>query len=141
MSFTDLFYSGTHKRNLAHFASMVTLAAEDGVVTKKEEQLLKIFARRLNIEEVDYVKIVKDPSQYPIMPTNSADKRLERLMDLFKMMLIDKEIADEELRLIRRYAIALGFTEEHADRIIKRSIDIFNGEISLDEYKYLLERA
>ncbi|PQB05274.1 hypothetical protein [Aureitalea marina] len=141
MSFTDLFYSGTHKRNLAHFASMVTLAAEDGVVTKKEEQLLKIFARRLNIEEVDYNKIVKDPSKYPIMPTNSADKRLERLMDLFKMMLIDKEIAEEELKLIRRYAIALGFTEEHADRIIKRSIDIFNGEISLDEYKYLLERA
>ncbi len=141
MSFTDIFYSGTHKRNLAHFASMVTLAASDGVVTKKEEQLLKIFARRLNIEEVDYKRIVKDPSQYPIMPILELDKRLERMMDLFKMMLIDKEIAEEELNLIRRYALALGFSEEKANSIIHRSIDIFNGDINLEEYKFLLQRS
>lgn len=126
---------------MAHFASMVTLAAQDGVVTKKEDQLLKVFARRLNIEEAEYNKIVKDPSQYPIVPMNSADGRLERLMDLFKVMLIDKEIADEELHLIRRYAIALGYTQEKAERIIQRSIDIFNGDITLEEYKYLLKRS
>lgn len=139
MSFTDLFYSGTHRKNLSHFASMATLAAQDGVITHKEEQLLKIFARRLDIHETEYAEIMKDPSQYPIQAANSADHRLERMLDLFKMMLIDKHIAPEELELINRYAIALGYTEERANAIIQRSIAIFNGEITLEEYKYLLD--
>ena len=139
MSFTDLFYSGTHRKNLSHFASMATLAAQDGVVTHKEEQLLRIFARRLDIHETEYAEVMKDPSQYPIQAANSADHRLERMLDLFKMMLIDKHIAPEELELIKRYGIALGYTEERANAIIQRSIAIFNGEITLEEYKYLLD--
>jgi hypothetical protein len=139
MSFTDLFYSGTHRKNLSHFASMATLAAQDGVVTHKEEQLLRIFARRLDIDETEYAEVMKDPSQYPIQAANSADHRLERMLDLFKMMLIDKHIAPEELELIKRYGIALGYTEERANAIIQRSIAIFNGEITLEEYKYLLD--
>jgi uncharacterized protein YajQ (UPF0234 family) len=118
---------------------MATLAAQDGVITHKEEQLLKIFARRLDIHETEYAEIMKDPSQYPIQAANSADHRLERMLDLFKMMLIDKHIAPEELELINRYAIALGYTEERANAIIQRSIAIFNGEITLEEYKYLLD--
>ena len=141
MSLNDLFYQESHENNLAHFASMATLAAQDGVVTKKEEQLLKVFARRLNIEEHDYKSITKDPSQYKIVPVNSADKRLERLMDLFKIMIIDKDIADEELSLLRRYALALGFQEDNANRIINRGIRIFNGDINLEEFKYLLQRS
>lgn len=138
MSFTDLFYSGTHRKNLSHFASMASLAAQDGMVTHKEEQLLKVFARRLDIHESEYKEILKDPRKYPIQPSNSIDHRLERILDLFKMMLIDKHIAREEVELIGRYGIALGFTKEQADNIIKRSLDLFNGDISVEDYKYLM---
>ncbi|GAB5401027.1 MAG: hypothetical protein Aureis2KO_26120 [Aureisphaera sp.] len=140
MSFTDLFQSGERKRNLGHFASIANMAAIDGALNEAEEQLLKRFATKLNISDSDYTEIVKNPSKYPIHPPNSADKRLERMLDLFKMIFADNEFDDEERALLERYAIGLGYTEDLAAKLIKRSIDIFSGGLDLEDYRYLLNK-
>ena len=140
MSFTDLFESGSHSRNLSHFASIASIAALDGELNEAEENLLERFARKLNVTDQEYKDVLKDPKKYPINPPNSAEKRLERMLDLFKMIFADNEIDDEERSLLERYAIGLGYTEELASKLIKRSIDIFNGGLDLDDYRYLLNK-
>jgi len=140
MSFTDLFESGHHSRNLGHFASIVNIAAVDGALSEVEESLLKRFARKLDIEESEYTEVLKNPSNYPINPPNSVDKRLERMLDLFKMVFADHDIDAEERNLIEKYAIGLGYTEELAGKLIKRSIEIFNGGLDLEDYRYLLNK-
>ncbi len=140
MSFTDLFESGEHKRNLGHFASIASIASVHGTLNEAEEKLLKRFARKLDISETEYAEILKNPTQYPINPPNSADKRLERMLDLFKMIFADHQIDDEERELLERYAIGLGYTEELAAKLIKRSIEIFNGGLDLEDYRYLLNK-
>lgn len=140
MSFTDLFKSGEHSRNLGHFASIVNIAAVDGALNESEEALLKRFARKLEIHESEYKAVLKNPSQYPINPHNDAEKRLERMHDLFEMIFADHEIDADELHLIQKYAIGLGYTEELATKLIKRSIDIYNGGLDFEDYRYLLNR-
>jgi len=140
MSFTDLFESGSHSRNLGHFASLANIALADGVLKEAEEKLLKRFKQKLHITDQEYSEIIKDPSKYPINPHYSADKRLERMLDLFKMIFIDYEIDDDELVMIERYAIGLGYTEELARKLIKRSVQIFQGGLDLDDYRYLLNK-
>jgi uncharacterized tellurite resistance protein B-like protein len=140
MSFTDLFESGEHSRNLGHFASLVTLAAVDGSINKREEELLKRFSRKLDVSDAEFKQIMKNPSDYPINPHNSAEKRLERVYDLFKIIFVDNEIEEEEQELIERYAIGLGFSEESATKIIKRSTKIFSGGLDFDDYRYLLNK-
>ncbi|MBX2828165.1 MAG: TerB family tellurite resistance protein [Flavobacteriaceae bacterium] len=140
MSFRDLFESGERSRNLGHFASIVNMAGANGVISDPEEALLKRFAVKLHISESDYVEILKNPSKYPISPPNSADKRLSRMLDLFKMIFADNKIDDEELILLERYAIGLGYTEELAAKLIKRSVEIFNGGLDLEDYRYLLNK-
>ena len=49
MSFSDLFGTGEHLRNLGHFAAIVNLAAADGEINKYEEAQLKRFAAKLDI--------------------------------------------------------------------------------------------
>ena len=100
MSFTDLFESGEHGRNLGHFASIANIASIDGAINPEEEKLLKRFAIKLNIEESEYIEVLKNPSKYPINPPNSADRRLERMHDLFEMIFADHEIDDHERFLI-----------------------------------------
>ena len=56
------------------------------------------------------------------------------------MIFADHEIDDEERVLIERYAIGLGYTEELAATLIKRSIEIFNGGLDLEDYRYLLNK-
>jgi len=140
MSFTDLFESGEHKRNLGHFASIVSIAAVDGALNTDEEKMLKRFARKLDIDESEYTEVLKNPTKYPINPPNSADKRLERMHDLFEMIFADHEIDEDERHLVEKYAIGLGYTEQLATKLIKRSIDIYNGGLDLEDYRYLLNK-
>ncbi|GHC43188.1 tellurite resistance TerB family protein [Ulvibacter litoralis] len=140
MSFTDLFESGEHKRNLGHFASIANIASVDGAINAEEEKMLKRFARKLDIEEAEYLEVLKNPSKYPINPPNNSEKRLERMHDLFEMVFADHEIEDNERVLIEKYAIGLGYSEALAEKLIKRSIEIYSGGLDLEDYQYLLNK-
>jgi uncharacterized tellurite resistance protein B-like protein len=140
MSFTDLFESGEHSRNIGHFASIANLASIKGKINAEEEKLLRRFARKLNIDETEYEAILKNPGEYPINPPNSAEKRLDRMHDLFEMIFVDHEIDDHERFLIERYAIGLGYSVELAQKLIKRSIEIYTGGLDFEDYRYLLNK-
>lgn len=140
MSFADLYTSGEHRRNLGHFAALATLASVDGEISDEEKVLLDRLATRLDITQSEYDEVMKKENKYPIDPPPSYEKRLERLFDLFRVVYSDHAIDEAEMELIRRYAIGLGFTTEKADKIIKRSIEIFGGKIDFEEYQYLLNR-
>ncbi len=127
MSFSDLFGSGEHLRNLSHFAAIVNLAAVDGAINEAEENLLRRFARKLDITESEYKKVLENPKAYPLSPSHDTERRLERLHDLFRIIFADN-------------AIGLGFSSQASNAIIKRSIQIFGGQISFEDYQYLLEK-
>lgn len=140
MSFSDLFGSGEHLRNLGHFAAIVNMAASDGDINEKEEKLLKRFARKLDIGEDEYIKVLENPSSYPIHPPNSYERRLERLHDLLVIIYSDHEMDEGESYLLKKYASGLGFSTETAEKIINRSIQIFSGKLDFEDFKYLIEK-
>jgi uncharacterized tellurite resistance protein B-like protein len=139
MSFADLYSSGEHRRNLAHFAALATLASIDGEISVEEKKLLDRFATKLDITDSEYQEVLKKENKYPIDSTPDSEKRLERLYDLFRIVYSDHEIDDEERILIKKYAIGLGFTGEKADSIIERSVAIFGGRIDFEDYLYLVK--
>lgn len=140
MSFSDLFGSGEHMRNLGHFAAIVNLAAIDGDINEREEAQLKKFARKLDISEEEYSKVLQNPNAFPIQPPNSYERRLERIHDLFTIIFSDHQIDEEETYLLKKYAIGLGFSSEVSKEIINRSVQIFSGQLNFEDYKYLLEK-
>ena len=140
MSILDLYNHSEKRRNLAHFASMATLAAVDGEINAKELKVIDSFARKLDITEADYKEVMKKSNKYPIDPSNSKVQRLERLFDLFKIIFADNEIDEEEMVLLKKYAIGLGYSIKKADAIIEKSIAIFRGRIDFEDYLYLIKK-
>jgi uncharacterized tellurite resistance protein B-like protein len=140
MSFADLYSSGEHRRNLAHFAALATLASVDGEISTEEQQLLDRFATKLDITKTEYEEILKKENKYPIGTISDSEKRLERLYDLFRIVYSDHKIDDEEMILIKKYAIGLGFTGEKADSVINRSMAIFGGGLDFEDYLYLVRK-
>ena len=138
MPIIDLYYHKEQKRNLAHFAAMVSLAAVDGEINPKEKAVLDRFADKLGISVQEYKKVMKKSNRYPIEPQNDAEKRLERLYDLFKMIFADHDVDNEEMALLKRYAIGIGFPVENVDKLIEVSVAIFSGRIHFDDYVMLL---
>ncbi len=140
MSFVDLYSSGEHRRNLAHFAAIASLAAIDGEINVDEKVMLDRFARKLDITEVEYKEVMRKENKYPINPPTTSEERLERLFDLFRIIFADHEIDDEEKTLVRKYAIGLGYSSDKADEVIAKSIAIFSGRIDFEAYLFLLKR-
>ena len=68
MGFSDLYTSGEHRRNLAHFAALATLASVDGEVSTEEKRMLDGFANKLDITESEYAEVMKKENSYPIDP-------------------------------------------------------------------------
>lgn len=140
MSFTNLFESGNHSRNLSHFASLVQAAHAGTDLTEEEVVLLARFARKLGIHDSEHKAVLKDPTGYPINPPVSHDERLRRLHDLFTIIIADHIIEEDEHAFLERYAVGLGFDHGTATAIIKRTIQIYTGGIDFEDYKYLLDK-
>ena len=139
MPIVDLYFHSEHRRNIAHFASLASLAIVDGEVNHKEKGLLDRFARKLGISNREYRRVMKKSNEYPITASNSLEERLERLYDLFKLIYVDHHVDEEEMVLLKKYAIGLGFPVKKANHIIEKSVAIFSGRFNFDDYQYILQ--
>jgi DNA polymerase III psi subunit len=134
MSISDLYASGTHKENKSHFASIVRLALVDNVIKKGEQKLLVHLAKGLGITQEEYKDIFKNHHKYPIEPPVSYDDRIERLFNLTKMILADNEIGKNQVFLLQKIAMGLGFLKQNVKRLNYEAIHLVMNEVDLDEF-------
>jgi uncharacterized tellurite resistance protein B-like protein len=134
MSFSDLFDSGFKKRNEDHFASIVRLAMDDGIITDEEQAFLDRLARKLDISESEYKIILKDYKTHPINPPSSYDRRLERLYDLARMVYMDHIKDDHEEVVLRKMTVGLGFKAENAKYVVDKALNLVSKGVDLDDF-------
>ena len=139
MSISDLFDSGFQKRNQDHFAAIVRVAMSDGVITDEERAFLDRLARKLEISENNYKEILKDYNTHPINPPVNYDNRLERLYDLARMVYADHIKGEDQVILLEKLSIGLGFKSENAKYIVDKALDLVDqgvdGDTFADEIK------
>lgn len=136
MSILDLFNRGFRKRNEDHFAAIVRVAMDDGVISDEEKAFLDRLANKLDITEDNYKKILKNFKSHPINPPLSYNHRLERLYDLSRMVSVDHIKGDHEEILLRKIAIGLGFTPENVKYIVDKALLLANNNADLDNFIY-----
>lgn len=134
MSFSDLYDSGFRVRNEDHFASIVRVAMDDGVISNAEKAFLDRLARNLSISKEDYELILKDYLSHPINPPTTYDRRLERLYDLTRMVHIDHELEQEE-PLLERLAIGLGFSVANAKYVVDKALTLVRENADIDTFQ------
>ncbi|MCF6348769.1 MAG: TerB family tellurite resistance protein [Flavobacteriaceae bacterium] len=135
MKNSDLSLSKAHKKKLAHFANIIKLARVDFVINDEEQELLDRLAKLLGIEKQEYKKVLENPDAYPINPPVTYDERIERLYNLTDMIFIDGEIIGDEVDLLQRIAIDLGFPTDIIEKISDKAIHLIINNYNLDEFK------
>lgn len=136
MSISDLFDSGFKKRNEDHFAAIVRVAMDDGVISNEEKAFLDRLAHNLDINEGDYKLILQDYKSHPINPPHSYDQRLERLYDLARMVYVDHIKGDHEVILLTKIAVGLGFHPQNVKYIIDKALTLVSEHVDLDTFIY-----
>ncbi|MEM8927612.1 MAG: TerB family tellurite resistance protein [Bacteroidota bacterium] len=140
MPIVDLYEYSDQKHNLAHFATLASLAAVDGEISEREKLILDKFAFKLNITDEEYEEVMKKENKYPIQTPKSGERRLKRLFEFFQMALADHSFDEGHKDLIERYAVGLGFPVDVAEKMVQKSVDIFKGKIDFEDYQYLMEK-
>ena len=80
MPIVDLYEHSDQRHNLAHFATLASLAAVDGEINEKEKAVLDKFAFKLNITGAEYKEVMKKENKYPIQTPHSGEKRLKAIV-------------------------------------------------------------
>jgi uncharacterized tellurite resistance protein B-like protein len=134
MSFLDLFDSGFKQRNEDHFAAIVRVAMDDGIITDEEKAFLDRLARNLDISEAKYKIILKDYKSHPINPPTSYDRRLERLYDLSRMVYVDHIKGEHEEFVLRKIAVGLGFSPDNVKYVVDKALTLVSNGVDLDTF-------
>lgn len=136
MSISDIYDNEFRKRNKDHFASIVRVAMSDDELSDDEKSFLDRLAFRLDISKSEYKTILKDYETHPINPPVSYDLRLERLYDLTKMVWADKIRTADEVRLLRKFCVALGFHAVNVKYITDKALELVRQNYGLEEFIY-----
>jgi uncharacterized membrane protein YebE (DUF533 family) len=134
MSISDLFDSGFRKRNADHFAAIVRVAMSDGVINDAEKAFLDRLAVRLDIGELEYKTILKDYLSHPVNAPHSYEKRLERLYDLARMVWADHIEGPNQVSLLEKLCVGLGFTPDNVKYIADKALSLVYYEVDLSEF-------
>jgi uncharacterized tellurite resistance protein B-like protein len=134
MSFLDLFDSGFKKRNEDHFAAIVRVAMDDGIISKEEKAFIDRLARNLEISDAEYKQILKDYKSHPINPPTSYDRRLERLYDLARMVYVDHIKGDHEELILRKIGIGLGFSPDNVKYVVDKALTLVSNGVDLETF-------
>jgi uncharacterized tellurite resistance protein B-like protein len=141
MSISDLYSSGAHKKNISHFANIVRLALVDNIITKGEKKLLDRLAKLLGIHKDEYKDIVKNHHKYPINPPVSYNERIERLYNLAKMIFADGKISEDQVGLLQRMAIGLGFSQDNVEKVSDEAVHLVMNENDLEDFIKAIKRV
>jgi uncharacterized tellurite resistance protein B-like protein len=133
---SDLSLSKAHKKKLAHFANIIKLARVDFVINEEEQELLDRLAKQLGIEKKEYKNVLENPDAYPINPPVTYNERIERLYNLTNMIFIDGEIIGDEVDLLQRIAIDLGFPSDSIEKISDKAIHLIINNYTLEGFNF-----
>ena len=136
MSISDLFDSEFKSRNKGHFSAIVRVALADGVMEPQEKAFLDKLASRLEISADEYEEILENPLKYPINPPSLYHQRLERLYDLGRMVHTEHQLGDKQDVMLRRFALALGFTPGNVNYIVDKALSLIDQKVDLDTFTY-----
>ena len=135
MSFSNLFTRGFTNRNQDHFASIVRVAFSDDIISLEEKKFLDRLAHKLDISKETYLKIFKNYKSHPINPPISKEARIERLYDLVRMVCVDDIKDADEVRLLNKIVIGIGFGTDIASKVVSTSLELVCNKVDFDGFK------
>jgi len=134
MAFSEVYTNGIQKQNRGHFANIVKIAKADNKVTLEEQALLQKMAKSLNVNMVNYTRILENPYKYPINPPGNSEDRITRLFGLAQMVLVDGDVAEEEIKLMQKIAIGLGFSSKNVEKVCQKAITLVAKKTILERF-------
>ena len=105
----------------------------DGIIDARElETLYKIGTETYGLTPEEITQSVKDAGTSFVVPELLSSK-IELLYQMTQIALADDELDETELRLLKKYALKMGFAEQNLNGILDVLLNSVRGNIPVEE--------
>jgi uncharacterized tellurite resistance protein B-like protein len=118
MNFTDFITNSGKRIRKEHYIQLVNIAKVDGKISESELELLHKEGRKFGLTDPEIDKLIKTGDPHNYNPPYSLRDKFDELCEIGEMILADGIITENEKRLMKKYAIAAGFTDHAIEKII-----------------------
>lgn len=139
MSIAELFDNEFKQRMKGRFAAVVRVLFADGKFDPDEKKFMDKLAVKLEISNEEYDEILENPLKYELNPPYLYVERLESLYNIARVVHHDHHLGDKQETLLRKFAIALGFSTSNVDYIVNKALTLVDKKVDLDTFIYEME--
>ena len=134
MSFND--FTTDHGRTIGkqHYLNLIEVFRINGKTSPAEYELLKKEGVKFGLTDEEIERLIHQPSPQAYYAPYSLEDKFNQLYNVAEMVLADENVTDDEIRLLRRFAIEVGFD----DRAIEILRDVLIGGIRNNESEEVL---
>lgn len=118
MSFSDFVSNHGVKVPKLHYLHLIQVARADGKIDPQEMVILHKEGKRFGLTDSEIDELIEKEKDHHYHPPYSLDDKFEDLYYIAEMIMADDIVSDEEEKLLRRFAVEVGFDD--------RAIDILN---------------
>jgi hypothetical protein len=118
MGFTDLIDDHGKKIHAGHYRNLVQIAKVDGRVEKSELDLLHREGKKFGLTDSEIDNMIISEERHYYSPPYDLLEKFDELYNIASMILADNVITESEKSLIKRFAVAAGFSNESIDKLI-----------------------
>jgi uncharacterized tellurite resistance protein B-like protein len=138
MEILDLFKKGKGTAK-GHITNLIEMACADGKYSHEENELLLSIASRngISAERIEELRASQVKTPFGV-PKNEAEK-FSQIYDLIRMMLADKQIHPEEVRVSELFASRFGYPKTAIKGMVETiKENILNGNDVHETYERII---
>jgi len=121
-----------------HFINLIQVALADGKIADAEKEYLDEVGYKYGFFENEINELIELTKKNNSIFQSSLSQRFELFYEIIKMVLIDRKIHNNEMRLATNYALKYGFKENEIPQLLSLLLKgVRNGNSSeelFDEY-------
>jgi len=142
MGIIDAYENAEFKNRISVLATLIKLSLADGVLDENEMKIIEKVAREYGLlDRDDLQSIIKNYEKYSLEPTYDYDERIEQLYYLTKIIYADGRIDKNELKILKKAIVALGFPPKNVDDIYETAIGLIVDEADLDQFMAKIKKV
>ncbi len=122
MGLFNIFKQNEEDKNRSHIKNLLEVAIADGNLDDDEFNLILKIAGSYDISEEEVKNIRSNPGSISFSPPSSYSAKVKLLEDLVKVMIVDKTIDENEVKICKDLAIRLNIAPVIVDELIQEGV-------------------
>lgn len=127
------------KKYLNHLSYVAHMAKADKGHDLKEKEFFAYLAEKFDVGPKTAKEIFENPDEVNLKKPQFHDERRQVLMDVLTVMVINKEISENELAVCRKFSEFLGFNSKSVEQTANGLLRYSKGEINQDEVQAIID--